>query len=168
MELTTWVIWVMWASNLNHLIPKFSTNNIYNTVGIWILLTIHRLDLLSVFSKDLIKNDHNIGYFQKNTAKINFMTAFSKCSVQIYNPPVANSYLGKCLTDHNLSTLKCTKKSTCTPKHQLKKGILDPLQDTTCLRIYQKLRWSGSQNPNVLEVCRQHCCHVMEPLSASK
>jgi hypothetical protein len=23
------------------------------------------LDLLSVFSKDLIKNDHNIGYFKK-------------------------------------------------------------------------------------------------------
>jgi hypothetical protein len=51
-----------------------------------------------------------LAIFKKYIAKINFMAAFSKCSVRIYNPPVANNYLGKCLIDHNLSTLKCTGK----------------------------------------------------------
>jgi hypothetical protein len=147
---TTWVIWVMWVSNLNHLIPTFSTNNIDNSMWIWILPIVHRLDLLSVFSKDLIKNDTILGYLKKKYNQDKLHDSFNKCSVRIYNPPVANNYLGKCLTDHSLSILKCTEKGTCTHKHWRKKGIQD-IQDTTNLRIYQKLRWSGSQNPKVLE-----------------
>jgi hypothetical protein len=54
------------------------------------------------------------------------MTAFSKCSVWIYKPPVANSYFGKCLTDHSLSIFKCTEKGTCTSSTEGKRASKTP------------------------------------------